>query len=187
MIMDILSKKESKKNNNLILTGFRGSGKTTVGKILSRRLQKPFYDTDYLIQKQETMKINEIFTKYGEKYFRRVEQKVIKSLEKIEGSIISVGGGAPCSEKNKRILQELGIVVWLVVSPEEVMKRIRRSKRPKLTKFSFEKEILFLIEKRSFDYAALANWAIVTDGRTPEEVSDELEQFWRSIQNNNIR
>lgn len=98
---------------NIVLTGMPASGKSTVGGVLAKRLGRDFYDTDGLVEKEEGMKISEIFEKYGEKYFRDAESRVIKSLENKTGVVISTGGGSVLREENVRALKSNGKIFFL--------------------------------------------------------------------------
>jgi shikimate kinase len=172
---------------NLVLVGLRGSGKSTIGKMASGRLGLRFVDTDGLVEAQEGMAVREIFAERGEEFFRDAEARAIRSLKGSRDCIICAGGGAPCRGENRRILSGLGVVVWLCVSEKTVLERIRRSVRPALTALPLEDEVAFLMGERKDIYAAMADVAIVTDGKSPEESVHELEHVWRGLQDHDVR
>ena len=112
--------------DNIILIGFMGSGKTSVGVKLSYLLRKTLVDTDKWIEQKQKMSISEIFEKKGEAAFRQMETECLKELLKAAGSrIISVGGGLPLKEENRRLLKQLGYVFYLKASPETVYERLK--------------------------------------------------------------
>ena len=99
--------------NNLILIGYMGCGKSSVGHQLSDFFSAPFLDTDQLIEKKEGCSIKEIFSRQGEEAFREMETECLKELlnQRIQGTIISVGGGLPLREENRKLLNRLGQVI----------------------------------------------------------------------------
>lgn len=164
--------------NNIILIGFMGSGKSTIGVRLSYRLRIPFLDTDSLIVKKADMSIPEIFEKYGEAAFRQMETDLLKELGERTGRyIISTGGGTPLREENRETLKELGTVVLLKVSPEEVWRRIGKDEnRPLLQCDDPQQRIRDLLTERSPKYEAAADFILEADGKDFAEVIEILEE-----------
>lgn len=122
-------------NKNIILIGYMGCGKTTVGKNLARITGYTFSDTDELIEKQQGRTISEIFAADGEEAFREMETKLLEQLilEKSTQLVLSTGGGMPLREKNRKLLAELGTVIYLQTKPQTVYDRIKDdTKRPLL-------------------------------------------------------
>lgn len=114
------------KRKNLVLIGFMGSGKTSVGLRLSYRLRRPVEDTDKLIERREGRSISEIFAREGEEYFRRQETALLEELVgRRHKAIFSVGGGTPVRSENRELLKRLGTVVLLRVRPETVYERLK--------------------------------------------------------------
>ena len=116
------------KKDNIILIGFMGCGKTSVGIKLSYRLKQTFLDTDKQIEKKQGRSIREIFASDGEAAFRQMETECIKELLAGTGNskqIFSTGGGTPVKEENRELLKRLGTVVYLKVSPEVVYERLK--------------------------------------------------------------
>lgn len=155
----------------IVLAGFRGTGKTSVGRILAERMQVPFFDTDALIERKAGMLISEIFRQYGEAHFRIVEREVIASLHDVEG-VISTGGGAVCDPANVADLRWHGMIVLLLARPDVILERIAGSDRPGLTSLPPEDEVQTLLTQRKEAYLGVADVCIETAGRTPEEVAD---------------
>lgn len=155
----------------VVLIGFRGTGKTTVGRILANRLGLPFYDTDALIEQRAGMPIPEIFRRAGEAHFRALEREVIASLRTAEG-VIATGGGAVCDPANVADLRWHGRVFLLTAAPEICHERIAGSDRPGLTDLSPAEEIRTLLARRKDAYLGAADTCIDTGRRTPAEVAD---------------
>jgi len=104
----------------IFLIGFMGSGKTTWAKIIAGKLQIPCFDLDDLIEKRANLKINDIFDRKGEKYFRKLEAVCLRELHVMDSFILACGGGTPCFHDNMMVMNSLGITVWLN-TPKEIM------------------------------------------------------------------
>ncbi len=119
--------------NNLILTGFMATGKTSLGKLLAERLGRKFIDTDQKIEQDTGMTIPEIFAKHGEKYFRELERKTIQEIVTRKNLVIATGGGTVKDPENIRLLKSSGVIVCLTTEPEEIFRRTEtRGERPLL-------------------------------------------------------
>lgn len=164
------------KRDNVILIGFMGSGKSTAGIGLSYRLQCPLVDTDRMIEKSEGRSIPEIFADRGEAYFREKETELLQSLrESGTKHIYAVGGGTPLRELNRKLLGELGTVVWLKVSARSAYERLQGdTTRPLLQGDDPQGKIRELLEKREALYEAAADIAVVTDGKKTAQIVDEI-------------
>lgn len=157
---------------NIILIGFMGTGKSTIGRNLSQTFGYPLIDTDQMIVEQQGRTIPEIFEEDGEPAFRALETKLLHSLYKHSGHIISTGGGIIGSEENRRLLQKLGYVVWLRASPGEILNRTsRNSNRPLLNNDDPEGTIRRLLEIRNPLYQETAHLSIETDQLNFDEVT----------------
>ena len=155
----------------IVLTGFRGTGKTSVGRILANRLALPFFDTDALVERRAGMPIPEIFRRYGEAHFRALEREAIASLRSAEG-VISTGGGAVLDPANVADLRWHGTVFLLSAAPAIIQERIAGSDRPGLTGLAPEEEVQTLLLQRKEAYLGAADACIDTGRRTPGEVAD---------------
>ena len=114
---------------NIILIGFMGCGKTTVGRILSKKIGVNFLDVDYQIEKRVMMKIGDIFDKLGEEYFRKVESDVIRSIPNNFYGVISTGGGSVLNKSNVKKLKSLGKLIYLKSSPEGILYNLKNSSK----------------------------------------------------------
>ena len=114
---------------NIFITGFSGSGKTSVGRAAARRLGWQFVDTDDLIVKRAGKPISEVFAESGEAFFRELERESLVEAASGESRVISTGGGLPMDEKNRRIMEQRGIVVCLEARPETIHRRLEKESR----------------------------------------------------------
>ena len=113
------------KNNIIYITGFMGSGKSTIGPILANSLGWNFMDIDEIIEKELGKKIKDIFKEEGEQYFRKIETELISKISKLDEVVVSLGGGTIASNDNLRKLQESGKIIYLKNSPEEIYERLK--------------------------------------------------------------
>ena len=163
---------------NVILIGYMGCGKTTIGRKLSYRFRKPFLDTDKQIELKQKCTISEIFEKQGEQAFRDLETIYIKALlqEKCE-YIISVGGGLPLREENQELLRKLGICVYLEASSDTIYERVKTdTSRPLLQCDNPKKKIEEMLEIRTPIYKSCADLIINVDGKRIEEIVVEVKE-----------
>ncbi|RDU25231.1 shikimate kinase [Anaerosacchariphilus polymeriproducens] len=160
---------------NIILIGFMGTGKTTVSNTLSKLLDLNQIDTDNLIKVKEKLNITQIFQKKGEQYFRDCETKILKELDKSKNFILSCGGGMALKEENRRLMKELGVVVWLSAAPQTILSRVETNmERPILNGNMNLSYIENLIKKREKYYENAADIMITTDGKTVDQICDEI-------------
>lgn len=119
---------------NVYLTGFMGTGKSTVGPALARKLRRPFADLDALIVKAAKMSVAEVFARRGEAAFRRLESSALTRAAKRGGAVIALGGGTLLDERNRSVVADSGTLVRLTCSRRELVRRLRpqRASRPKL-------------------------------------------------------
>lgn len=163
---------------NIVLIGFMGCGKTSVGMKLSYRLRTPVLDTDKLIEKRENRSIKDIFRDSGESYFREVETKLIRELiDSPYRNIYSVGGGTPVREENWELLKRLGTVFYLRIRPENVYQRLKNdTTRPLLQCDDPVGRICALMGEREMAYEACADYIIDVDGLSIEDIVNEIEK-----------
>ncbi|WP_317065446.1 shikimate dehydrogenase [Methanoculleus caldifontis] len=159
----------------IALIGFRGTGKTSVGRILADRLGLPFLDTDTMVERRAGMPIPEIFRKKGEAGFRALERETIASLRDAEG-VISTGGGAITDPANIADLRRHGRVFLLSAAPGVILDRIAGSDRPGLTGLSQEEEVRTLLARRKDAYLGAADACIDAGTRPPREIADIILQ-----------
>ena len=163
----------------MVLIGYRGSGKTVVGRLLAGELSRPHLDTDLLIEDRAGRSIAAIFEQDGEPHFRRIESEVIDGLTPGTPAVISVGGGAVAGEHNRKRLKGLGTVMWLQAAPEELHRRVAADRdsaasRPLLSTTDALTEVRTLLAQRSGWYEELADVEIDTTGRSPVEVTQMI-------------
>ena len=134
----------------LVLIGYMGAGKSTIGQALSKRMQILFSDTDTLIEEKQGRCIADIFAQDGEDYFRELETNCLKELlEQKEDRIVSTGGGLPLRKENQELLRQIGCTIYLQVSKETVLKRLEGDKnRPLLQVADREAKIADMIQDR---------------------------------------
>ena len=160
---------------NLILIGFMGTGKTTVGKELSRLLEMPLVDMDTWIEKRMNMTIDEIFMTLGEGEFRRFETEIIREVSTQKSSIISCGGGVVLKNENVELLKSCGKVILLETDAQTIYQRIKdNSERPLLKDKMSEEYIQELFEKRKILYDQAMDITINTDGKDIYQVALEI-------------
>ena len=161
--------------NNISLIGFMGSGKTTSGRILADKLKYLFFDLDKLIEISEQSEINDIFKKSGEDYFRGVEAKVVRKVLYNKNCVFACGGGVVLRGENMKIISKNSIIVYLMISPLEAIKRLSKAKnRPLLSDQNRDEIIYELINKRDKLYSKYADIIIknenINPGKTVEKV-----------------
>lgn len=164
--------------NNIILIGFMGCGKTSVGKRLSEICNMRFMDTDEYIVTKEQCSISEIFEKKGEKYFRNLEtESLMELLEKnLSNTVISVGGGLPVKEENRELLKRLGMVVYLRANAETIYKRLRHdTTRPLLQTENPRGRIADLLNDREQLYEAAANFMVDVDDKNFDVIIQNIQ------------
>lgn len=165
---------------NVVLTGCRGSGKSSVGRSLAERLGRSFIDCDDHIEKKTRLTIREIFEKSGESGFRSIESEAIRELAKLDGKVIATGGGAVLKHGNMRVLKRHGSrIFFLDVDAETAFRRMQedpstRARRPALTGKDPFTEIREQIEFRRPSYLESADHVVRAEGRTVEQVVEEI-------------
>lgn len=150
----------------IVLTGYRGTGKTEIGRILAARHRVPFIDIDALIELHAQRSISAIFREDGEEHFRMLERKAITSLPTAD-AVISTGGGAVMDPANMEHLRRESTMILLTADPAVIEERLARSPRPALTALPPEEEIRSMLEKRRQQYAASADLCLDTSRITP--------------------
>jgi len=163
--------------NNVILIGFMGAGKTTVGRRLSYRLKKTFLDLDRYIENEEGRSIKQIFKEEGEVFFRNLETESLKKIMNESTShVISTGGGLPLREENRKLLKKMGTIVYLRVKAETVLSRIKHDvNRPLLQVENPEEKIIQLLKERDPIYLSVADIIIDVDNKKFQSILKELQ------------
>ena len=168
---------------NVILVGFMGAGKSTVGRLLARRLGRCFVETDAMITAREGRSIPEIFAERGEPYFRQLEAEALEALADKHGHVVATGGGFPCVPGAMDRLLELGTVVWLAADFDAVYARANRvGGRPMLAGRSVE-EAAALYRARQ-DHYRRAHLALDTTRMTVDAVVGRIVRYLRERERN---
>ncbi|MFQ3573230.1 MAG: shikimate kinase [Thermodesulfovibrionales bacterium] len=159
---------------NVVIIGFMGTGKTTVGKMLAQRLGFNFLDLDKEIERSQGILIREIFEIYGEERFREIETETIRSFKDKSNMVISAGGGVVTREENIKMLRENGIIVSLTAEPEVIFERVKHNKdRPLLLTSNPFETIKTLLKSRRELYKN-ADIEINTSNLSPLQVVQEI-------------
>ncbi len=161
---------------NIVLIGYRGSGKSTVGKLLAERLSLELVSTDAEIVKRANQSIPDIVQQSGWNYFRDLESDVCRDLAFRDGILIDTGGGIILRSENVAVLKKHGVVFWLIAGVSEIAARIGGDdQRPSLTGGkSFVEEIEDVLREREPKYRRAAHHLIETDQRSPAEVAESI-------------
>jgi shikimate kinase len=163
---------EPKLKHNIILVGFMGSGKTSVGIRLAERLSYRFRDTDQVLEQKAGDTINHIFSVHGEDYFRNLETDLLNELRRgMNQTVLSTGGGLPLREQNGKLLKEMGYVVYLKANKQTTVKRLKGdTSRPLLQGEELEQKVEKMLNIRSPIYEQIAHKIIATDDKTINEI-----------------
>lgn len=161
---------------NIILIGFMGTGKTTVGKELAKFKDMNFLDMDFEIEKKEHKTINQIFKENGEGYFREKEAELFREISCLENTVISTGGGIIENESNVELLKNIKNVIWLDGNVNTIVKNLENEieKRPKLKGKDVKKYIQKLLDKRYKKYEECSNTKINIDDKNIEQVVSDI-------------
>ena len=146
---------------NIVLTGLRGTGKTTIGKILAEKLKREFIDLDEKIEKEQKMKISDIVKKHDWKHFREIEAKAVEDTKDLDNYVIATGGGTLMNAQNAQILKKNGLVILLECELESLKRRLKDEgeNRPSITgKKDFLAEIPEVWEERRETYEKIADF-----------------------------
>jgi shikimate kinase len=166
-------------SQNIILTGFMGTGKTTVGQLVAAELGREFVDMDSLIEQREGRPISQIFAESGEAYFRQLEAGLCRELAAREGQVIATGGGALVAEANLRMMESSGLVICLDCDPATLWQRIGQSEdRPMLAAQDENRfaRLAALLEQRAPAYARIKHHVNVTL-LSPKEAAQRICEF----------
>ncbi|MBN1771433.1 MAG: shikimate kinase [Deltaproteobacteria bacterium] len=173
---------------NLYLVGARGSGKTTVGRQAAARLGLAFVDADAEVERDAGRTVAELFAAEGEPGFRARERRAMLALARRDGLVVATGGGAVLEPDVRAALKATGVVVWLDAPPEVRDARTAGSDRPPLTghgRGAAEERAVAAAREPLYRDCAAAR--VATEGRTPEEVADDVERVWRAAARDDVR
>lgn len=167
----------------LVLVGMMGSGKSSVGRRLALALGVPSVDLDREIERNAKLRVADIFARYGESHFRKLEeQEMLRCSQSGEPVVLSLGGGSVLSERGMQALKSRGKVVYLRTSVPQLVERLRASRTRRPLIMSTEdpgSKLEEILEKRKSLYERYADLIVDTDGKTPLESAEEILAWWR--------
>ena len=167
---------------NVILIGYRASGKSTVGLLLSERLQVSFVDTDQLIEEAAGLSIKELVALEGWERFRERETEAIASLRDVKACVVATGGGAILSCANRDLLKNSGTLVYLKTPLPDIIERLRQDtrddqSRPQLTADNLVAETIAMLNERIPLYVSAADFTVATQDKNIVRVTDDIYQY----------
>ena len=168
-----------KSKENLVILGMMGSGKSSIGLIMSKKLNIDFIDIDQEIEKKFGKKISKIFEIEGEKYFRQIEESITLKMLKKNKTIISLGGGAFLNNKIKKEVLENHISFWLNWDIKTLINRIKNSQKRPIAFNASKNELIELIKKRSIVYSK-AMYKIECEKLTKNEIVDNMLKIYET-------
>ena len=173
----------------IILVGMMGTGKTVIGKMLAKSLNRIFFDIDENIEKHYHMTIYDIFQRYGENKFREIEHEEIKKIDVKLNYIIATGGGAFTFERNYNILNQIGLTVWLNATQKTIVSRLKKNinNRPLLKNVEIDKYVSNLLLKRNPMYSK-AHLSVVSKNESKIEMTNRILIKIKNylVDNNNV-
>jgi shikimate kinase len=160
--------------SHILIVGFMGAGKSTVGRLVSDRLGIPFVDLDELVEETEGLTVAQIWSESGEAAFRAAESTVLASLTEAVPTVVACGGGVVLADGNRALLGSLGHVVYLTVSAEEALARVGGADSRPLLAGGGAVVAQQLLEARESLYRVVADAVVPTTGRAPDEVARDV-------------
>lgn len=161
---------------NIVLLGFMGTGKSSVGERLAKRLGMRYLDMDEVIEEEEGITVREIFERYGEPYFRDKESEICRRISTLDGYVISTGGGVVLREENMDCLRKNGLLISLTARPEVIYKRIHKDKTRPLLQGNPIKRIRELLTFRE-PYYRKADLLVDTSSLSIQEVVERITMY----------
>ncbi len=170
-------------DKNIIFVGFMGTGKTTVGRRVSGKLNMDFYDTDEYIKRCENMSVADVLTKKGKKYFEGAQRFAVQNICENKNALIATGGSTLSDEKCRDIILQNGITVWLRAKPETIYENLKNShnKRAELSGKSLE-EIIDILSEYS-QYYQMSDIVVDVDENTDRDIDAVVDKVVNEIKN----
>ena len=163
---------------NIFIVGSMGSGKTSIGKMLAKNNNLSFLDTDHEIIRSCGYSIPDIFEKFGEEHFRGLETEQLRKMNVIENHVISTGGGIILRDDNKKLMKDLGIIIFLDININSQIDRVKnRKNRPLLNNKSLKDNLLSLKKIRDPIYKKISNYIIDVSGKERDQVINEIQKI----------
>jgi shikimate kinase len=185
MIRDFAPRRAGRPGRGLALVGYRGTGKSTVGRILACQSRRDFLDADLELEARAGRSVRAILTEEGEVIFRDWEERILAELiEQSPTAVIATGGGVVVREVNRRRLRDFGFIVWLTAEADELASRILSdprglAARPALSADGTIAEIARVLQNRESLYQEVADAVIETGGKVPDEVAAAILEWVR--------
>jgi shikimate kinase len=166
----------------IALIGYRATGKTTVGRTLSDILKVPYWDTDFMIQRNMGMTIKEMVEEKGWDYFRSKEKEVIRFLTQKGDCVIATGGGIVLDQENMDLLKRTSLFIWLHAPAKDIVERLRKdvdnaAARPPFSGADLEQETADTLQRRIPLYRHAADFTVETVGKSPIQIAEEIYQY----------
>ncbi|MEW9697877.1 shikimate kinase [Paenibacillus sp. SI8] len=162
---------------NIVLVGFMGTGKSTVGSKLAERLGWTFQDSDAVVEKQQMMSIPDLFRTQGEEHFRALESRALQDILKNEHQVLATGGGAVLAESNQTCMLQNGYVVALYATPETIIQRVSSDSNRPLLQGNLTDRVYTLLEQRKHAYDFVHTTIDTTELTSDEIVEEILKRF----------
>ena len=164
---------------SLVLTGMMGAGKSTIGRLVAKRLNVRFIDIDKIIEKSEKKSIKRIFDDNGEKYFREIEEKITLKIIKNKIAVIALGGGAFMNNKIRELVLNSCVSIWLKVNLNKLISRYNNNRRPLLNKKKLDTDVKKIYQSRKKIYG-LANFEINCDNIDKTKIVQKIIKFYEN-------
>ncbi|MGA3208928.1 MAG: shikimate kinase [Syntrophales bacterium] len=167
---------------HIVLIGYRGTGKSAVGRRLADKLRMPFYDTDELVERAAGMSIRDMVAEEGWVYFRKRESEVIRKLALLQRGVVATGGGAVLDQGNCDILKKYGLLIWLTAEVMTMVERMRddatsKERRPSFLHDDTFRETEDVLKERLPVYRWLADFSLDTKGKNIDEIVNAVCEF----------
>ena len=166
-----------KSKENIVFLGMMGSGKSSIGSLISKRLGMEFFDIDQCIENELDMKISKIFREKGESYFRNIEEKITLQILKKRGIIVALGGGAFLNKNIRNEVIKNHFSIWLQVNSKILIKRLRNTKNRPLALKATKEELIDLIKKRSNFYSRALHKAICNNKSKTQIINKVIDIY----------
>jgi shikimate kinase len=166
-------------DKHIYLVGFMGSGKSTIGPVLARKMKRPFHDLDELIEREQNKTIATIFETKGEPFFRELESHRLVQSQDLEPCVMALGGGAFLSEFNRKFISKHGVSVWLRVPLQLAKARCKDSQDRPLARDLKQWDSLFQVREMHY---SLADVQVEVALKSPEQIASEIQEHLKELQ-----
>ena len=168
-----------KSKENIVFLGMMGSGKSSIGFLISKRLGMEFFDIDQCIERELEMKISKIFKEKGERFFRAIEEKITLQILKKRGIVVALGGGAFLNKNIRKEVIKNHFSIWLKVSSEILIKRLKNTKNRPLASNATKDELMDLIKKRSNFYSR-ALYKVICNNMSKTQIINKVVDIYEN-------